>query len=78
VIAAIMTEPGGPAWPQPTFFPFALTSRLATGDALEVRLETETYQTAVHGEVGLVDAVASEDQVTVTLPPVSWTALALG
>ncbi|MHB1011170.1 MAG: arabinosylfuranosidase ArfA [Propionibacteriaceae bacterium] len=147
VIAPIMTEPGGPAWRQTTFFPFALTSRLATGDALEVRLETETYQTAVHGEVGLVDAVAthdvsdgrtavflvnrsqhepaevtidtralggvrvlgaetltdddigakntlehpervglrpnlsavaSEDQVTVTLPPVSWTALSLG
>ena len=31
VIAPIMTEPGGPAWRQTTFFPFALTSRLATG-----------------------------------------------
>ena len=61
VIAPIMTEPGGPAWRQTTFFPFALTSRLATGDALEVRLETETYRTAAYGEVGLVDAVATYD-----------------
>ena len=61
VIAPIMTEPGGPAWRQTTFFPFALTSRLATGDALEVRLETETYRTTAYGEVGLVDAVATHD-----------------
>ena len=31
VIAPIMTEPGGPAWRQTTFFPFAVTSRLARG-----------------------------------------------
>lgn len=64
VIAPIMTEPGGPAWKQTTYFPFALTSRLATGEALEVRLETETHRTAVHGEVGLVDAVATHDATT--------------
>ncbi len=61
VIAPIMTEPGGPAWRQTTFFPFALTSRLAAGVALEVRLETETYETAAYGAVGLVDAVATHD-----------------
>ena len=31
VIAPIMTEPGGPTWRQTTFFPFAITSRLAVG-----------------------------------------------
>ena len=31
VIAPIMTEPGGPAWRQTTFFPFAVMSRLARG-----------------------------------------------
>ena len=31
VIAPIMTEPGGPAWRQTTFFPFSLTSRLRGG-----------------------------------------------
>ena len=29
VIAPIMTEPGGPAWRQTIFFPFAITARLA-------------------------------------------------
>jgi len=31
VIAPIMTEPGGEAWRQTTFFPFSVTSRLAEG-----------------------------------------------
>ena len=39
VIAPIMTEPGGGAWRQTTFFPFAMTSRLAVGSALEVKLD---------------------------------------
>ena len=37
VIAPIMTEPGGAAWRQTTFFPFAVTSRLARGVTLELR-----------------------------------------
>jgi len=64
VIAPIMTEPGGPAWRQTTFFPFAITSRLAVGDALEVRLTGDTYTTALYGEVPLVDAVATHDPAT--------------
>ncbi|MDQ4138551.1 MAG: alpha-L-arabinofuranosidase, partial [Actinomycetota bacterium] len=35
VIAPIMTEPGGAAWRQTTFFPFATTSRLAKGVVLK-------------------------------------------
>ena len=62
VIAPIMTEPGGAAWRQTTFFPFALTSRLAKGVALELELDTPTYDTARHGTVGVVDAVATHDQ----------------
>ena len=31
VIAPIMTEPGGPAWRQASFHPFALTSRYGRG-----------------------------------------------
>jgi alpha-N-arabinofuranosidase len=61
VIAPIMTEPGGPAWRQTTFFPFALTSKLAKGVALELKLETPTYETARHGTAGIVDAVATHD-----------------
>jgi alpha-N-arabinofuranosidase len=66
VIAPIMTEPGGPAWKQTTYFPFALTSRLATGDALDVKLEADTYDTEVYGTVPLVDAVATHDAATGT------------
>ena len=51
VIAPIMTEPGGDAWRQTTFFPFAMTSRLAVGSSLLVKLESDTYQTDLHGEV---------------------------
>ena len=61
VIAPIMTEPGGATWRQATFFPFALTSRLAVGSALEVKLESDTYSTATYGEVSVVDAVATHD-----------------
>ncbi len=64
VIAPIMTEPGGPAWRQTTFFPFALTSRLAQGVVLQVELDTPTHETALHGEVGLVDAIATHDEDT--------------
>jgi alpha-L-arabinofuranosidase len=55
VIAPIMTEPGGAAWRQTTFFPFAITSRL------ELKLDSPSYETAVYGEVPLVDAVATHD-----------------
>ncbi|MBO1739542.1 alpha-N-arabinofuranosidase [Leifsonia sp. TF02-11] len=61
VIAPIMTEPGGPAWRQTTFFPFSITSRLARGEALRIPIESPTHSTAVYGEVPLVDAVATSD-----------------
>ena len=64
VIAPIMTEPGGPAWKQTTFFPFAITSRLASGTALEVKLDAPVYDTAVYGTVPLIDAVATHDAET--------------
>ncbi|MCY1715453.1 alpha-N-arabinofuranosidase [Microbacterium sp. SL62] len=61
VIAPIMTEPGGPAWRQTTFFPFALTSRLARGEAVRLRVEAPTIDTARYGTVSAVDAVATVD-----------------
>ena len=64
VIAPIMTEPGGAAWRQTTFFPFSITSRLARGSALELKLESPTYDTALHGTAALVDAVATHDRET--------------
>jgi alpha-N-arabinofuranosidase len=61
VIAPIMTEPGGPAWRQTTFFPFAITSRLARGEALELKLDAPCYATDRYGSVPVVDAVATLD-----------------
>ncbi|MFJ6001027.1 alpha-N-arabinofuranosidase [Arthrobacter sp. NPDC092385] len=64
VIAPIMTEPGGPAWRQTTFFPFSITSKLAQGSVLELKLDAGTYETGEYGVVPLVDAVATHDDET--------------
>jgi alpha-N-arabinofuranosidase len=61
VIAPIMTEPGGPAWRQTTFYPFAVTSRLARGVTLELKLDCPTYPTGQYGDVPVVDSVATCD-----------------
>jgi alpha-N-arabinofuranosidase len=61
VIAPIMTEPGGPAWRQTIFYPFAITARLARGTVLRLAIESPSYDTAVYGSVPLVDAVATLD-----------------
>jgi alpha-N-arabinofuranosidase len=61
VIAPIMTEPGGPAWRQTIFFPFAITARLARGTVLRLTVESPSYNTAVYGRVALLDAVATID-----------------
>jgi alpha-N-arabinofuranosidase len=61
VIAPIMTEPGGPAWRQTTFFPFSITSRLASGEVLRPVIQASVYDTQRHGEASLIDAVATVD-----------------
>ena len=61
VIAPIMTQPGGPAWRQTTFFPFAVTARLARGEVLTTIVDVADYETARYGRVPLVDAVATYD-----------------
>jgi alpha-N-arabinofuranosidase len=62
VIAPIGAEPGGPAWRKSSFFPFAATSRLARGVALQVGIDSPWYDTTKHGQARLVDAAASLDQ----------------
>lgn len=58
VIAPIMTEPGGAAWRQTTFFPFAQASRHGRGTVLDVRVDSPEYSTARFGEVPLLHATA--------------------
>ena len=66
VIAPIAAEPDGPAWRKCTFFPFAITSRLANGVALETGIDSPTYDTAEHGPALLVDAAATFDEAAGT------------
>jgi alpha-L-arabinofuranosidase len=60
-IAPIVTEPGGGAWRQTIFHPFALTSRFASGTVLRVAIESDRYDNARFGSADVVDAVATYD-----------------
>lgn len=62
VIAPIMTAPGGAAWKQTTFHPFALTSKHAKGEVLDVRLAGPTFENARFGTSSAADAVGTWDE----------------
>ncbi|QOC92493.1 arabinosylfuranosidase ArfA [Micromonospora craniellae] len=64
VIAPIRTEPGGPAWRQTIFHPFARTAALARGDVLRTDIDGPSYPTVRYGEAAVVDAVATHDVQT--------------
>jgi alpha-N-arabinofuranosidase len=64
VIAPIMTEPGGLAWKQTTFFPFATASRLARGQSVTVDVDAPTYASTELGSVPLIDVVVTRDGAT--------------
>jgi len=69
-IAPIMTEPGGPAWRQTIFHPFALTAALARdGIVLRVEPEAPTLETTRHGAVPVLEttAVWHEDSGELTI-----------
>ncbi len=68
VIAPIMTEPGGGAWRQASYHPFALTSRYGRGMVLRLPLQSPVYETGAFGDVPVLDAVAvASDEGGVTL-----------
>jgi len=67
VIAPIRSEPGGPAWRQASFHPFALTSRHGRGTVLRTDPVSPAHETAAQGEVPILDAVAVADSGAVTL-----------
>jgi alpha-N-arabinofuranosidase len=62
IIGLLRTEPGGPAWRQTIFHPFAQTARLARGTVLRVEPRGATHETAQHGEVASVDVTATWDE----------------
>jgi alpha-L-arabinofuranosidase len=61
VIAPIMTEPGGAAWRQTIFHPFARTAAHARGVVLDSRAVGDTVATSGFGDVTAVDSVATWD-----------------
>lgn len=61
VIAPIMTEPGGRAWKQTSFHPFALTSRHAAGTVLKVALESPSLTAGKIENFDALSAVATFD-----------------
>jgi len=67
VIAPIMTEPGGIAWRQTTFFPFSITSRLAGERVVRVPVTSGTFTSERFGEVASVNAVATIDDEGVSV-----------
>jgi alpha-N-arabinofuranosidase len=62
VIAPILTRPGGPAWRQTIFHPFAQVASGARGRVLLVTPQVERHSTAHFDDVPLVDAVATWDE----------------
>lgn len=62
VIAPIMTEPGGPAWRQTIFHPFALTAAAARGQVLHTGVKAPVHETKGYGEAPLLDAVVTHDE----------------
>ena len=60
-ISPIRAEPGGPAWRQATFHPFAETSRHARGTVLRPRITAPVMVTERYGEVPTLDCVATHD-----------------
>ena len=64
IIAPIRTEPGGPAWRQTIFHPFALTARLARGQVLRVEPRGPSVVTERYGAVPALDATATLDPET--------------
>ena len=64
IIAPIRTEVDGPAWRQTIFHPFALTSRHAKGDVLDLRVESPKIDTERFGTVDQVLSTATYDEAT--------------
>lgn len=64
VIAPIRSEPGGPAWRQSIFWPFARVSRHARGEILGIRVRSDKYDTAQYGGADIVDVAGTWDEQT--------------
>ena len=62
VIAPIMTETGGPAWKQTTYYPYYFASLYGRGDALNVAVDVPTYDAKVADDVPYLDVAAVHER----------------
>ena len=58
VIAPIMTEKGGDAWRQTTFYPFMHAANYGQGTVLRPHLESPTYSCEAFSDVPFVESIA--------------------
>ena len=66
-IAPIKTVPGGPAWREATFYPFALTAAHARGQVLQSAVTAPRMETSRYGSVPVIDVAATLDDGVVTV-----------
>ncbi len=68
-IAPIMTEPDGIAWVHSIYYPFLLTSQFGRGIALDIELNSPTYDCNDIKQIPYIDcaAVLSEDSTEISL-----------
>jgi alpha-N-arabinofuranosidase len=64
VIGAIMTEPGGMAWRQTIFHPFAQAARFAHGKVLRANVQTDSYATAAYPKVDYLLSSVLHDEAS--------------
>jgi len=62
VIAPIMTEKGGDAWRQTTFYPFMQTSNYGRGEVLHPIIDSPTYTCEEHDAVPYIESVAVHNE----------------
>lgn len=63
-IGAIRTEPGGPAWRQTIFHPFALAARHARGMALRTAIDSPARRGRLHPAMPYLVASATHDEAS--------------
>lgn len=59
IIGPIRTEPGVPAWRQTTFYPFAITSKVAGFEVLETAVDAEKQDCKLFKDLPMADVVVT-------------------
>src|ERR1700679_3442172 len=62
-----MTEPGGPAWRQTTYYPYLFASVYGRGEALQLSVNSPGYDSQVADNVPYLDISGVHDDASRTL-----------